>query len=62
MGLSLEEYQDLTDSDRALKENHARQELQQCQPTMVIDSVENLLSVVDEINDRIIIKKRSAAA
>lgn len=62
MGLSLEEYQDLPDSDRTLKENHARQELQQCQPTVVIDSVENLLPVVDEINDRIISKKRSAAA
>ncbi len=53
LGLSLEELNALPEEEAARLKNAARIKMQEMKPDFVIDSVADLLSIVDEINERI---------
>lgn len=62
MGLSCEQYWELSDDERQKRHMSAVAELEQCQPHFVIDSVQSLIPVIDTINDRLEKRKVSEAA
>jgi phosphonoacetaldehyde hydrolase len=53
LGLSLEELNALPEEEAARLKNAARIKMQEMKPDFVIDSVADLLPIVDEINERI---------
>jgi phosphonoacetaldehyde hydrolase len=53
LGLSLEELNALPEEEAARLKNVARIKMQEMKPDFVIDSVADLLPIVDEINERI---------
>lgn len=57
LGLSLEELHALSDSDAEKMRNNAREAIRKMNPDFVIDSVDDLLPIIDKINLRLAMKQ-----